>query len=310
MNGMGVLVAVDVGGSGMRSVVSIGGRADAVRNDVGARIGGAGLDVGALVAATATALPDGPVDVLVFGARGIIGLADPRDVLRRLVALGARRTVVCIDAVTALIGAVGAVRPAAVVAAGTGAIAFGSDFADHYRRVDGWGFVLGDRGSAAAIGLHGLQALVRAVDSGADPATTAMGTAALQHFGPLHRWPQQVMSRSDATELLAGFAPSVTAAAVAAVPDPEAWQICRQAGADLACSLLAATAGLPVGAALSYTGGVFRAEPVRSAFLDAVTAAGRQVQPPAGDALAGGLLLAERMQFDPLPPKPPFLLVG
>ncbi|WP_029135567.1 BadF/BadG/BcrA/BcrD ATPase family protein [Nakamurella lactea] len=304
---MTVLAAVDVGGSGMRSVLSVDGVTGPVRTDQGARIGAGGLDVTSLVAATAAGLPDTPVDVLVFGARGIMSLASPDEVLRQLLDLDARRTVVCIDAVTALVGAIGSVRPGAVVAAGAGAIAFGSDFNRRYRRVDGWGFVLGDRGSAAAIGLRGLQSVVRACDNGAALADLPMGSAALQHFGPQERWPQQVMSRKDATELLAGFAPTVTAAAAT---DPEALRICRDAGAELADSLLTAATGLPTDAPLSYTGGVFGAEVVLSAFLDAVAGAGRAVNGPAGDALAGGLLLAERMLHDPLPARPPFLLVG
>jgi N-acetylglucosamine kinase-like BadF-type ATPase len=302
-----IVMAVDVGGSGMRSAVAVDGVVGPVHSDTGARVDGDGLDVAALVTATAARLPNDDVDVLVFGARGIMGLAGPDEVLQRLLALGARRTVVCIDAVTALIGAIGSVRPGAVVAAGTGAIGFGSDFAGLYRRVDGWGHVLGDRGSAAWIGLRALQAIVLACDQGAQVAHVPLGPAALQHFGPVQRWPQQVMARRDAPELLAGFARVVTAAAAT---EPTAEGICRQAGIDLAASLLAAADGLPADARLSYTGGVFGAEPVLAAFRASVQAAGRQLSAPAGDALAGGLLLAQRMLSTPLPAHPPFLLAG
>ncbi len=65
------------------------------------------------------------------------------------------------DAVASLVGALGGLRPGAVVAAGTGAVAFGSDFADTWTKVDGWGHVLGDRGSAAWVGLEGLRAALR-----------------------------------------------------------------------------------------------------------------------------------------------------
>jgi hypothetical protein len=118
-------MAVDVGGSGMRTVLSRDGINGEVRTDAGARIAAGRLDVGVLAAVVGSLLPaDIPVDVLVFAARGIVALADPADVLLRLGSLGARRTVVCSGAVTSLIGAVGGVWPGAVIAAGTGAVAF------------------------------------------------------------------------------------------------------------------------------------------------------------------------------------------
>ncbi len=115
---------------------------------------GGGIDVEAL-ARDARALLDGAgveaPDVVVWGMRGLLFLADRQEVLRQVCSvLGARRTVVASDAVTSLVGAVGGLRAGAVVAAGTGAVAFGSDFAGHWNRVDGWGHVLGDWGPRRA----------------------------------------------------------------------------------------------------------------------------------------------------------------
>ena len=61
--------------------------------------------------------------------RGLIGLSDPdcRAAVRSVRRLGARRTVVASDAVTGLVGALGRVGPGAVVAAGSGVVAFATD---------------------------------------------------------------------------------------------------------------------------------------------------------------------------------------
>lgn len=308
---MSVLVAVDVGGSGLRSVVFRNGVIEAVRLADGARIDGAGLDVAALTAATRALLPtDTAVDVLAFGARGIIMLADPAEVWQQLSALGARQTVVCSDAVTSLIGAIGDVRPGAVVAAGTGAVTFGCDFTDHYRRVDGWGHVLGDRGSGAWIGLEALRALLFARDRPADSeqVSAELWTAASELFGPVEAWPRLAMTRTDAPALLASFAPSVTTLATV---DPVAARICREAGEQLAGSLLAAAAGLPAAAPLAWTGGLFDAAPVRTAFETALTVAGRSATSPVGSSLDGALLLARAVSAGRTPPAhPPYLLTG
>jgi len=305
-----VLMAVDVGGSGMRAVLSRDGISGRVRTDAGARISAGRLDVGALAAVVGSLRPtDVRIDVLVFAARGIVTLADPADVLVRLGSLGARRTVVCSDAVTSLIGAVGGVRPGAVVAAGTGAVAFGCDFAGVYRRVDGWGHVLGDRGSAAWIGLEALRGLLVHRDQAPRlVGASALWTAAVERFGPVRAWPGQVMTRADAHELLAGFAPSVTASADS---DPVAGRICVQAGSLLAGSLLAAADGLPAAAALARAGGLFGADAVRTAFDAALAAAGREAAAPAGTSLDGALQLAAEVAAGNEPvAHPPYLLVG
>jgi len=305
-----VLMAVDVGGSGMRAVLSRDGISGRVRTDAGARISAGRLDVGALAAVVGSLRPtDVRIDVLVFAARGIVTLADPADVLVRLGSLGARRTVVCSDAVTSLIGAVGGVRPGAVVAAGTGAVAFGCDFAGVYRRVDGWGHVLGDRGSAAWVGLQALRGLLLRRDQSPNQVgTSALWTAAVERFGPVQTWPGQVMNRPDAPELLAAFAPSVTASAHS---DPLAGRICGQAGSSLADSLLAAADGLPTGATLSRAGGVFGADAVQTAFDTALATAGRNAAPPAGTSLDGALLLAAEVHAERAPVgHQPYLLLG
>ena len=306
---MTVVVGVDVGGSGLRVQCRYADGPGAVLAGTGARVGTAGIDVAALAADARALLADAGVtqpEVVVWGMRGLLFLADRAEVLAQVHAeLGARRTVVTSDAVTSLVGAIGGLRPGAVVAAGTGAVAFGSDFADRWNRVDGWGHVLGDRGSAAWLGLEGLTAALRARDGvpGGSPDLLAAGEA---RFGPVDGWPRRVMTTDDAPHALASFAPDVTAAADA---DPVAADLCARAGRALAESLLAAAAGLtaPV---LTGTGGLLRAAPVAAALHERLGEAGQVLQPATGSALDGALSIATHVAGTGAAPEHPAYLLA
>ncbi|MEP6986669.1 MAG: BadF/BadG/BcrA/BcrD ATPase family protein, partial [Chloroflexota bacterium] len=72
------------------------------------------------------------------------------------------------DVVTALAGA-SVTSPGIVVIAGTGAIVYGRDQAGNEAKSDGWGYLMGDEGSAYDIGLQVLRAAAQARDKrGAD----------------------------------------------------------------------------------------------------------------------------------------------
>ncbi|MDF2144774.1 N-acetylglucosamine kinase [Knoellia sp. p5-6-4] len=306
---MRVVVGVDVGGSGLRVQCRYADGPGPVLAGTGARVGTAGIDVAAL-AADARALLDGAgatgPDVVVWGMRGLLFLSDRGEVLAQVHAvLGARRTVVTSDAVTSLAGALGGLRPGAVVAAGTGAVAFGTDFGDHWNRVDGWGHVLGDRGSAAWLGLEGLSAALRARD-GVPGGSAALLAAGEERFGPVDGWPRRVMTTADAPHALASFAPSVTALAAT---DPVAADLCARAGRVLADSLLAAAAGLtaPV---LTGTGGLLGAEPVAAALGERLAEAGQVLQPALGGALDGALTIAEHVATTGTAPEHPAYLLS
>ncbi|HEY9496101.1 MAG TPA: BadF/BadG/BcrA/BcrD ATPase family protein [Intrasporangium sp.] len=304
-----MIVAVDVGGSGLR-LQSYAAGLGPVRTAPGARVGSTGIDVPSLVADAGRLLdaeghPEAP-EVVVWSMRGLLFLADRAEVLAQVrEGLGGRRTVVVSDAVASLVGAVSGLRPGAVVAAGTGAVAFGTDFERHWKRVDGWGHVLGDRGSAAWVGLQGLQAGLGAHD-GTSGGSRALLEAGIDRFGPVAGWPRLVMTSADAPELLAGFARDVTGLAHV---DPVASGICGQAGRHLASSLLAAADELdaPV---LAATGGLLEAAPIRSALDARLSAAGRQRQQAAGGALDGAMELARHLlDTGHLPEHPAYVLV-
>ena len=321
----GPVVGVDIGGSGLRLQAWYAGRPGPVRTAPGVRIGSAGIDVAAAVADARALLqldqaeaverrPGSPADdpaVIVWSMRGLLFLADRTEVLRQVRhGLGGAATVVVSDAVANLVGAVGDVRPAAVVAAGTGAVAFGSDFDSVWHRVDGWGHVLGDVGSGAWIGLEGLRAALRA-DDGLTAGSPGLLAAGLERFGPTASWPRQLMAAPDAPERLASFAPVVTAAAEAVdQPDTVAADICTRAGQGLAEALLAAAAGLP-DPTLVATGGVVGAPPVRAALGAALADSGRELTAARGGALDGALTLGHALRRDGrLPEHPAYLVVA
>jgi N-acetylglucosamine kinase-like BadF-type ATPase len=84
--------------------------------------------------------------------------------------LSARNIVICNDAAIALVGGLG--HAVGIVAiAGTGSIVFGQNSRGCTKRVGGWGYLLGDAGSAYHIAVSGLRAALRAYD-GCDLPTT------------------------------------------------------------------------------------------------------------------------------------------
>jgi N-acetylglucosamine kinase-like BadF-type ATPase len=82
------------------------------------------------------------------------------------------------DAPIALAGAVDR-RPAVVVIAGTGSVAYAEDAAGSALRVGGYGYVFGDEGSGFALARGALAAAMEAADRG---VTSRLGDAALAYF--------------------------------------------------------------------------------------------------------------------------------
>ncbi|MER5790641.1 BadF/BadG/BcrA/BcrD ATPase family protein [Streptomyces sp. NPDC001980] len=226
------------------------------------RTGARGIDPGHLLEQLlpmARALADsyglGRVTAAVVGAAGLASLGDalraelPGALAREL---GVRTVALAADAVTAYVGALGP-RPGAVVAAGTGLIAIGTDLG-RWRRADGWGHLLGDCGGGAWIGRAGLEAALRAFD-GRDGGSAALRAGAEDRFGPLPGLPGQLYPRADRPAVLASFAPRV--ADCAGAGDPVAVAILRTAARHMAESAAAVcpTEGDPL---VALTGGLFK----------------------------------------------------
>ncbi|WKU48096.1 BadF/BadG/BcrA/BcrD ATPase family protein [Streptomyces sp. VNUA116] len=173
-------------------------------------------------------------EAVCVGAAGMVSLgADLRAVLPSALheALGVRRLALASDAVTAYAGALGQ-RPGAVVAAGTGLIAVGTDLTAEggWRRADGWGHLLGDCGSGAWIGRAGLEAAMRAYDGRAG-GSPALLERLREVFGPPPELPAALYPRADRPAVLASFAPEVSRCAPG---DPVAADILRRAARHIA----------------------------------------------------------------------------
>src|SRR5699024_2742062 len=110
---------------------------------------------------------------------------------------------------------------------------------DTWRRVDGWGHLLGDRGGGAWIGMRGLSRALAAHD-GTDPAGAALLYAATARFGEPLQWPAQFYTQPDRAGVLASFAADVVELAD---DDRAARAILTRAAAHAAASLSAAAQG-------------------------------------------------------------------
>jgi N-acetylglucosamine kinase-like BadF-type ATPase len=185
------------------------------------------------------------------------------------------------------------------VIAGTGSIAFTLDSQGHDARAGGWGYLLGDEGSAFRIGLLGLRAACRAADN------IGENTALLQAF-------LTELSTTDAREFIptvyrgkwdkaaiAGLAPIVlktaaTGDAVAqAIVEQETRELARTAAGAIASGKLS-----PDGIPVALAGGLLlENEPFRERFLHELRACG--VTPShvglVDDPVVGAVVLARRM---------------
>ncbi|OKJ42796.1 ATPase [Streptomyces sp. CB01580] len=299
---------MDSGGSGLRVAlgsVDASGALDTAVCGEPVRTGPEGIDAGHLLEQLLPAARhllegqgarhDSGIAAVAIGAAGMATLggqlrAELPAALER--ALGVRLLALAADAVTAYAGAVEQ-RPGAVVAAGTGLIALGTDLT-RWRRVDGWGHLLGDSGGGAWIGRAGLDAAMRAYD-GRRGGSAALLARLEAVFGPAPELPGRLYPRTDRPAVLASFAPEVAACAG---HDPVAAGILREAAAHIAAAAAAVCPetgadGGPCEVAL--TGGLFRMGdpllvPLREELSRQVPRA--RAVPGSGDPLTGALSIA------------------
>jgi N-acetylglucosamine kinase-like BadF-type ATPase len=192
--------------------------------------------------------------------------------------------------------------PGVIVNAGTGSFAYGRDEQGTAVRAGGWGFAIGDEGSAHWIGRAAVSAVLRAADprennSPGDLRNSSLAAALLKAWA--------VNSIADLARAANSIPPPDFAAlfpAVAASNDDLATQVLSRAGRELAAvaaivlrRLFAKghSAVVPV----AMTGGVFRHAPlVRQVFYNEIGAidARAVVNPQVVEPVEGALRLARR----------------
>ncbi|MET7641348.1 BadF/BadG/BcrA/BcrD ATPase family protein [Streptomyces sp. NPDC005438] len=251
-------------------------------------------------------------DPVVAACVGAAGMATLGDQLRARLpgalraSLGVERLALAADAVTAYVGALGQV-PGAVVAAGTGMIALGTDLT-RWWRADGWGHLLGDCGGGAWIGRAGLEAAMRAHD-GREGGSEALLAEAERRFGPAGSLPGQLYPRTDRPAVLASFTREVASAAVAG--DAVARRILDEAAREIARSTQAVCPA-DTESAVALTGGLFGMGtpllvPLERELSERLPRA-KRVE-PAGDPLWGSVCVARALAGEGLRlPEEPGLL--
>ena len=188
--------------------------------------------------------------------------------------------------------------PGVIVIAGTGSIAFGRGKTGETLRAGGWGFEIGDEGSAHWIGRVAVSAVLRASDREGDKmAASSMAKALCKTWG--------VSSLSDLARAANSVPPPDFAAlfrGVVASEDDLAREVLNRAGRELADVVAVVIRRLfceddKVSVPVAMIGGVFRhAALVREAFYNELqTLAPRaRVMPQVVDPVEGALRLARK----------------
>jgi N-acetylglucosamine kinase-like BadF-type ATPase len=257
-------------------------------------------DLNAAVAAAFAAahLPRAPVAAAALGLAGID--IDGTDVIRGWSSLVGLSSKVSIGNDATLLFAAGTPEGWGVaVIAGTGSIAFALDRNGKEARAGGWGYLMGDEGSAFRLGLQGLRAACRAADGIGTPTRlleaylTKLGTKDARDFIPA------VYRGSWDKAAIAKLAPTVLE--LAAVGDETARAIFESEAMELARTVTGAVVngGLPKeGVPIALTGGlVLHNVPFRERLLANLPACG--VTPgPVGlveDPALGAVVLARKL---------------
>lgn len=206
------------------------------------------------------------------------------------------------DAYAALIGAHRG-RPGIIAISGTGSHILGLNAHGEVARAGGWGWLLGDEGSAMWIGKAGLNAALRALDGLDRP--TALQALLCRHFGiaALHEVKRLVYAPDFGAKGFAGLAPLIAHAAEQG--DATAADIIARAGSDLATQVTAVQRRLrlPPDAPVAPVGGAYEhVQGLREHFVSALCRLNPQakvVMPELPPTLGAVLMVAKACGLSP-----------
>ena len=260
----------------------------------------------------ALAQHDGPVTLSV-GMTGLTAANSKPTELLSLLPARVDRVFLAHDSVTGFLGSIG-LGKGVMTAVGTGVVTLGVG-TSAIARVDGWGNLIGDAGSAYWIGRAGLEAGMRAYDGRLEsPAMLSLVTDNFSHPEEAYI---DLQTSSDRVARIASFARAVSDLAE---HDDIAADIMRSAGRELAASALAAarrvglldyvadgrgdaaTGEEGAGPRFSWTGNVMKSDLLRETFISEVSAAVPRavLAPPVAEPVDGVALLEHVPNESPL----------
>ena len=194
------------------------------------------------------------------------------------------------DSTTSYLGALGE-APGVMIASGTGVVTLAVGLRE-VARVDGWGWIMGDAGSAYWIGQNALEAAMRGYD-GRRTATVLTDVVAAD-FPDLELAYLELQGDPDRVARVASYAAKVDQVAGS---DPVARDILDRAAAHLAEAVGAAARRVGLGRdrppLVCALGQTFRSTRVLEKFVQYLTMEWPSfaIHEPQGDALAGAKLL-------------------
>lgn len=243
----------------------------------------------------------GAVHTVAIGSSGL-GRETAHDLLPLLADAGVRRVVLAHDSITSYLGALGDGQ-GCVIAAGTGTICLAVGPTEA-ARVDGWGNLIGDAGSAYWIGRTAMEAAMRGYDGRRQ--MTGLTALLAEQFADLENAYLELQSDPDRVARIAAFSAQVNQLAAS---DRVAGNILDKAAAHLSESAQAALrrVGLGSGSAprVAAIGGVFGSERVRRRFTDYLTLQWPTfaLAEPIGEGIDGAAALLELRPGHPLHPR-------
>jgi len=256
-----------------------------------------------LTAVINSAVAEAPDEVTV--ALGMTGLTDsqskPQELLDSLDSK-ANAMLLAHDSITGFLGSMG-LNHGTVTAVGTGVVTL-SVGEKEMARVDGWGNLIGDAGSAYWIGRTALEAGMRAYDGRGEK--TALLDLLTNNFSHPENAYIELQTHPDKVAYIASFAKQVIELAST---DETAKRVVESAGAELAVSALAGarrTGNLDVAQPLfTWAGSVMKSELLRNAFGSAIKASSPNaiLQQPIGEPIDGVALLPSVPSDSPLSAK-------
>jgi glucosamine kinase len=260
----GAVLAIDAGQTGMKIRMTAPGAEPRETTLPGVRTNEQLIPQ--LAAAARAAAEGTPIAGVSAGVSGLTRReSDAKALLDATHDLGTTSARLTHDSVTSFLGTLGGDR-GAVVASGTGVVTLAVG-RSRVARVDGWGNIMGDAGSAYWIGREALDAGMRAYD-GRGPRTP-LTEVIRERWTDLDEAYIDLQADPDRIRIVASFARAV---ADLADSDPVAERICLRAAEELSRSVIAALQRVAdpddgkTSWAVGAVGGVFASELIRSRF--------------------------------------------